>query len=105
VSRRIFGPRRDELTKDWRKLHKEELTDLYSSTNILRVNKSRRLKWAGHITRMGERRDSYTFFVGKPERMIPLGRNRRRWEDNIKMGFSEVEWGMDWVDMAWDRNS
>jgi len=76
----------------------------YSSPNIIRVNKSRRTKWAGHVTHMGERRGSYMFFVGKPERRIPLGRNRRRWEDNIKMGFSEVEGGMDWVDMAWDRN-
>jgi hypothetical protein len=105
VQRGIFEPKREELKNEWRKLHKEELDDLYCSLNILRVNKSRRRRLAVHVTRIGEIRGSYTFFVGKPERIIPLGRNRRRWEDNIKIELSEVEGGMDCVDMAWDRNS
>jgi len=97
---RISGSRRDELTKEWIKLHKEELNDLHHSSNILRVNKSRRMGWAGHVTRMGERRGSYTCFVGKPESRITLGRNRRTWEDNIKMEFSEVEGDMDWDEIG-----
>jgi len=83
--RRIFGSKRDEVTGDWRKLHKEELNDLYCSPNIVRVIKSRRMRWAGHVARMGERRGVYRVLVGKPEGKRPLGRPRRRWEDNIKM--------------------
>jgi len=78
---------------------------MYSSPNIFRVNKSRRMRWAGYATRMGERQVSYTVFAGKPERRIPLGRNRRRWEDNIKIEFCEVEGCLDWIDMVWNRNS
>ena len=85
VLRRIFVPKRDELTREWRKLHNEELNDLYSSSNIFRVIKSRRMRWAGHVARMGERGDVYMFLVRKPEGKRPLGRPRRRWEDNIKM--------------------
>ena len=82
--RRIFGRKRDEVTGEWRKLHNEELNDLHSSPNIVRVSKSRRMRWAGHVARMGERRGVYRLLVGKPEGKRPLGRPRRRWEDNIK---------------------
>jgi hypothetical protein len=93
VLRRIFGPKRDEATADWRRLHNEELNDLYSSPNIIRVIKSRRMRWAGHVARMGEERVAYRILVGRPEGRRPLGRPRRRWEDNIKMDLREVGWG------------
>ena len=80
VLRRIFGPRRDEVTGDWRRLHNEELNDLYCSPNIVWVIKSRRMRWAGHVARMGEEREVYRVLVGKPERKRPLGRTRRRWD-------------------------
>jgi len=83
--RRIFGPRRDEVTGEWRRLHNEELNDLYSLPNIERVIKSRRMKWAWHVARMGEDRGVYKVFLGKPEGKRPLGRPRRRWVDNIRM--------------------
>jgi len=83
--RRIFGPKRDEVTREWRKLHNGELNDLYCSPNIVRVIKSRRMRWAGNVARMGERRGVYRVLVGKVEGKRPLGRPRRRWEDNIKM--------------------
>jgi hypothetical protein len=90
---RIFGLKRDEVTGDWRKLHNEELNDLYSSPNI-RVIKSRRMRWAGHVARMGERRSVCRILVGKSERKWPLGRLKRRWEDNIKIYIKEVGlWG------------
>jgi len=85
VLRRIFGPRRDEVTGEWRGLHNEELNDFYSSPNIVRVIKSRRMRWAGHVARMGEERGTYRVLVGKPEGRRPLGRPRRRWVDNIRM--------------------
>jgi hypothetical protein len=85
VLRRIFGPKRDEVTGEWRRLHIKELYALYSSPNIIRVIKSRRLSWAGHVACMGERRGAYRPLVGKPEGRRPLGRPRHRWEDNIKM--------------------
>jgi len=85
VLRRIFGPGRHEMTGDWRKLHNEELNDLYPSPSIVRVIKSRRMRWVGHVARMGERRGVYRVLVGKPEGMRPLGRQRHRWEDNIKI--------------------
>ena len=87
--RRIFGPRRDGVTGEWRKLHDEELNDLYSSPNIVRVIKSRRLRWAGHVARMGEGRGVHKVLVGKPEGKRPLERPRRRWEDNIKMELAQ----------------
>ena len=83
--RRIFGPKRDEVTGEWKKQNNEELNDLYSTPNIIWVIKSKRIIWAGHIGRMGERRVIYRFLVGKPEGKRPLGRPRRKWEDNIKM--------------------
>ena len=86
----IFGPKRDEVTGDWRKLHNEELNYLYVSPNIVRVVKSRIMGQAGHVARMGERRGVYRVLVGKPEGMIPLGRPRRRWEDNIMIELQEV---------------
>jgi hypothetical protein len=104
VLRRIFGPRRDEVTGEWR-LHNEELIDLYSSPNIVRVIKSRRMRWAGHVARMGERRGVYRVVVGKPEGRRPLGRPRCRWEDNIKTDLREVGWGcVDWIGLAQDRD-
>jgi hypothetical protein len=93
VLRRIFGPKRDEITRDWRRLHNEELNELYSSPNIIRVIKSRRMRWAGHVARMGDGRGAYRILVGRSERRRLLGRPRRRWEDNIKMDFQEVRWG------------
>jgi hypothetical protein len=85
VLRRIFGPKREEITGEWRRLHNEELNDLYSSPNIIWVIKSRRVKWAGHIACMGEGRGAYRILVGRPEGRRPLGRPRHGWEDNIKM--------------------
>jgi hypothetical protein len=101
VLRRIFGLRRDEVTGDWRKLHNEELNDLYCSPNIVRVIKSRRMRWAGHVASMGDRRDIYRVLVGKPEGKRQLGRPRLRWEDNIKMDLQEVGCGgKDWIQVA-----
>ena len=105
VLRRIFGPERDEVTGEWRRLNNEELYAVYSSTNIIRVINSRRLRWAGHVARRGERRGAYRALVGKPEGMRPLGKPRRRWEGNIKIDLQEVEWRIDWIDVAQDRDS
>ena len=90
VLRRIFGPKRDEVTGERRKLHNEELNHLDSSPNIVLVIRSRIMTWAGHVARMGERRGVYRVLVGKPERKRPLGRPRCRWENNIKMNLQEV---------------
>ena len=90
VLRRIFGPRRDEVTGEWRRLHNEELNDLYCSPNIVRVIKWRRMRWAGHVASMSEEKGTYGVLVGKPEGKRPLGRPRRRWEDNIRMDLQEV---------------
>jgi len=106
VLRRIFGPRRDEVTGEWSRLHNEELNDLYCSPNIVRVIKSRIMRWAGHVARMGEERRMYGVLVGKPEGKRPLGRPRRRWVDNIRMDLQEVECGyMDWIGLAQVRDS
>jgi len=102
---RIFGPRRDVVTGEWRGLHNEELKDLYSSPNIVRVIKSRRMRWVGHVAHMGEKRSVYRVLVGKPEGRRPLGRPRRRWVDNIRMDLQEVRCGyMDWIGLAQDTD-
>jgi hypothetical protein len=105
VLRRVFGPKRDELTGEWKKLHNEELSDLYFLPNIVRVVKSRRMRWAGHVARVGEGRGVYRVLVGKPERKRPSGGPRRKWEDNIKMDLHEVggEYG-DWMELAQDTD-
>ena len=105
VVRRIFGLKWDEVTWEWRKLPNEELNDLASSLNIFGVIKLRRIRWAGHVARMGERRGVYRVLVGKPEGKRPLGRPRRRWEDNIRLDLQGVECGgMDWIELAQDRD-
>jgi len=105
VLRRIFGPRRDEVTAEWRRLHNEELNHMYSSPNIVRVIKSRRMRWPGHVARMGEERWVYRVLVGKPEGERPLGRPRRRWVDNIRMDLQEVGCGyMNWIGLAQDTD-
>ena len=100
--RRIFDRKRDEVTGEWRKVRNEELNDQYSSPNILRVIKSRRMRWVGHVANMEKRKGLYRIFVGKPEGKRPLGRLRRRWEDNIKMDLQEVGWG-EWTGLIWLR--
>ena len=103
--RRIFGPKRDEVTGEWRTLHNEELNELYCSPNITRVLKSR-MRWAGHLVRMREGRVVYRVLVGKPGGKIPLGRPRCRWEDNIKIDLQKVRCGgMDWIELAQGRDS
>ncbi|KAJ4449068.1 hypothetical protein ANN_00463 [Periplaneta americana] len=105
VLREIFGAKRDEVTGEWRKLHNAELHALYSSRDIIRNIKFRRLRWAGHVARMGESRNAYRVLVGRPKGKRPLGRPRRRWEDNIKMDLREVGYdGRDWTDIAKDRD-
>jgi hypothetical protein len=105
MRRRIFGPKRDEMARSWRKLHNEELHSLYSSPSIIRMMKSRRTRWAGHVARMGSKMNVYRILVGKPEVKRPLRRPRRRWVDNIKMDFVEIGWGgMDWIDLTQDRD-
>jgi len=105
VLRKVFGPKRDEVTGEWRKLHNEELNDLYPLPNIMRVVKLRRMRWAGHVARMREDRGVHRVLVGKPEGKRPLGRPRRRWEDNIKIDLKEVGGGRgDWVELAQDRD-
>ena len=95
-----------EVTGEWRKLHNEDPDDLYCSPNIVRVIKKRRVRWAGHVARMGERRGVYRVLVEKPEGKRPLGRPRRRWEDNIKIELQEVGCGgMDWIELVQDRDS
>ena len=85
VLRRIFGPKRDKVTREWRKLHNEELSDLYTSPKIVQVIKVRRMRWAGLVAHLGERSGTYKVLVGKPEGKRPLGRPRQRWEDNIEI--------------------
>ena len=105
VLRRIFGPKRDWVTGEWRKLPNEELNDLYSSPNIVRVIKSRRMRWVGHVARMEEGRCLHKVLVGKPDGKRPLGGPRRGWEDNIKMDLEEVGRGCGaWMELAQDRD-
>ena len=105
VLRGIFGTRRDEVTEEWRRLHNEELNDLYSSPNIVRVIKSIRMRWAGRVARMGEEMGVYRVLLGKPEGRRPLVRPRRRWVDNIRTDLQEVGCVcMDWIGLAQDRD-
>jgi hypothetical protein len=105
VLRRVCGPKKDEVTGEWRKLHNEELNDLYSLPNIVWVAKSRRMRWAGHVARMGEDRGVYRVLAGKPEGKRPLGRPRPRWKNNIKIDLQEVGGGVgDWMELAQDRD-
>jgi hypothetical protein len=105
VLRRIFGPKRDEVTGDWRKLHNGELHNLYTSPDIIRQIKSRRMRWAGHVARMGEERNVYRVLVEKPEGKRPLERPRRRWEDGIKIDLKAIGWGVvGWIHLAQDRD-
>jgi hypothetical protein len=104
VLRRIFGPEWDEVTGEWRKLHNEELHNLYSSPDIIRQIKSGRMRWAVHAAHMGEGRKLYRGLVGKPEGKTPLGRPRHRWEDGIRMDFREIGWrGVECIQLAQDR--
>ncbi|KAJ4441989.1 hypothetical protein ANN_11853 [Periplaneta americana] len=105
VLRKIFGAKRDEVAGEWRKLHNAELHALYTSLDIIRNIKSRYLRWAGHVACMGESRNAYRVLVGRPDGKRPLGRPRRRWEDNIKMDLREVGYeGRDWINLVQDRD-
>jgi len=105
VFRRIFRPKRDEVIQEWRKLHNEELNDVCSSSNIVRVSKSRRMRWEGYVAYMGWRRGIYRILVEKPEGKSTFGIPRPRWEDNIKMDHQGVECGgIDWIDLAQDKD-
>jgi hypothetical protein len=105
VLRRIFGPKRDEVMGEWRKLHSGELHNLYSSPDIIRQIKSRRMRWAGNVARMGEGRNMYRVLVGKPEGKRPVERPRHRWEGGIKMDLREIGWGcVEWIHLAQDRD-
>jgi hypothetical protein len=105
VQRGIFGPKRDEVTGEWRKLHSGELHNVYSLPDIIRQVKSRRMRWAGHVARMGEGRNVYGIWTGKAEGKRPLERPRRRWEDGIKMDLREIGWGgVEWIHLAQYRD-
>jgi hypothetical protein len=101
VLRRIFALRRDEVTRYWRKLHNEELHNVYSPPDIIRIIKSRKMRWAGHVARMGESRNAYRILVGMPEGKKPIGRRRCRWVDNIKVALRENE--IVWTGSVWLR--
>jgi hypothetical protein len=101
----IFGPKRDEVTGEWRKLHNEELHHLYSSPSIINIINLRMMRWTGHVARMGEKRNVYRLLGGKSEGKRSLRRPRRRWVDNIRMDLGEVGLGnVDWIGLALDRN-
>jgi hypothetical protein len=105
VLRRISGLKRDEVNGEWRKLHSEELHNLYSSPDIIRQIKSRQMRWAGYVAHMGEERKVYKVLTGNPEGERPLGRPRHRWEDGIRMDLRETGLGvMDWIRLAQDRD-
>jgi hypothetical protein len=105
VLRRIFGPKRGEGARGWRRLHNEELHNLYASTYIVRVIELRRMRWAEHVVRMGEMTNAYNILVGKPEGKRPLGRPRCRREDNIRMDFREIRCeSVDWMHLAQDKD-
>jgi hypothetical protein len=103
--RRIFGPKIYDVTGCSIKLLNEEIRDLYSSPSIIRMIKSRKMRWAGHVARIWDKRNAYRLLVGKPEGNRPLGRSRHRWVDNIRLDLGEVGWGgVDWIGLAKDRN-
>jgi hypothetical protein len=105
VLRRIFGPKRDDVTGEWRKLHNEELHTLYSSPNIIRQIKAMGMRWAGHVACMGEERRVYRVLMGKPDGKRPLERPRHRWEDGIRMDLKEISWGVyKFIQLAQDRD-
>jgi PAS domain-containing protein len=105
VLRRIFGPKRDEVMGKWRKLHIEELHNLYSSLDIIRQVKSRRMRWTGHVARMGEERKVYKVLVVKPEGRRSLGRPRRSWENGVRIDLREIGLlGVDWIRLSQDRD-
>jgi hypothetical protein len=105
VLRMIFGPKKDEVIGGWGKLHNEGLHDLYFLPSIIRIIKSRRMRWAVHVARMGEKRNAYRLLVGKLEGQRPLGRLRRTWVNNIKIDLLEIVWGgVDWIGLAQDRD-
>jgi hypothetical protein len=104
VLRRIFGPKTDEVTGEWRKVHNRELHDLHYSPSIIRIIKVRRMRWAEHVAQMGEKRNAYRLLMGKPEGRRPIRKPRRRWLDNIMMDLVEVGWDdVDWIGLARDR--
>ena len=106
ASRRIFGLKRDEVTREWKKIHTDELNDVYAPPNIAGVIISRSMRLVWHVARMGERRGVYRVLAVKSEGRRPLGRPRRRWKDNIKMDLQEMGcWGVDWIKLAQDRDS
>jgi hypothetical protein len=106
VLRKIFGPMRNCVTGEWRKLHNEELCDMYSSPSIIRIIKFRRMRWAGNVARMGEKRNVYRLLVGKPKGRRPLGSPRHRWVDNIRTDLGGVDWDdVDWIGLAHERNT
>jgi hypothetical protein len=103
VLRKIFGPKRNKVTGDWRRVHNEELHDLYTSSTVIQAVKLRGMRWVGHVSCMGKKRDAYSVLEEQPEEKTPLGRPRHTWEDNIKMDFKETVWeGMDWIDVTHD---
>jgi hypothetical protein len=105
VLKRIFGPKRDDVIGGWRKLHNEELHNLYSSPSIIRMTNSRRMRWTGHVARIGEKRNAYRILVAKPVEKRALGRPGRKWEENIKIDLRVIEWGgMDWINLAEDKD-
>jgi hypothetical protein len=105
VLRRMFGPKRGKVIGEWRKLHNGELRDLYSSPNIIRIIKSRMIRWVGNVARMGEKRNAYRLLVGKLDGRRLLGRPRHRWLDNIRVVLGEMGWGdVDWISLAQVRN-
>jgi hypothetical protein len=105
VLRRISGPKRDEVTGEWRQLYNGELHNLYSSPDIIRQIKSRRMRWTGHVAHMGEGRNVYRVLMGKPKGKRPLERPKHRWEDWIKMDLREIGWGgIEWIHLAQDRD-
>jgi hypothetical protein len=105
VLRRIFGPKRDEVTEGWRKLHNKELQGLYSSPGIVRVSKARKMRWVGHVACLGEVRGAYNILVGRPEGRRLLRKPRRRWDDNINIDLREIGLGdVDWIHLVQDRD-